>query len=115
MKSEYKGPAERIERDVIEFIEDVLSVKLIRVTKQKKQRCNRQKGGVGRQKTYRKPDIAKVKMQPEQAVLTCCLDNYEPKQGSFGFCTLFNFCHFNNNDCASFLSSANDSSSAIGS
>ncbi|MBN1871213.1 MAG: PqqD family protein [Candidatus Omnitrophica bacterium] len=115
MKKEYRGPGERIERDVLEFIEDVYGEKLINITRPKKQKTAAAKGSEKVRKVYKKPDIAKVKMQPEQAVLTCCLDNYEPKQGSFGFCTLFNFCHFSNNDCASFLSSANDSSSAIGS
>jgi len=87
MKEEFNGPAESVEGDVMEFIADASEEGLIKETKEEK----RQKGEAirtkGAKKGYNKPDIARVKMQPEQAVLYACVHEVDGKNGeTFGEC-----------------------------
>lgn len=99
MQSEYEGTAKKIEKDVVTFLEDVLEAKLIAQTKKKtakKPSRNRKKEP---KKPYTSPEIAKVKMQPEQAVLACCTVSYDYKSSSFNFCTTGSFCFYPNSEC----------------
>lgn len=92
IKAEFKGNAETIERDVLEFLKDLASVKLIeKGNKRKKEktkdesrqpRCEERAST--RKRIYKTPEIAKIKMQPEQAVLACCLSRYNPRNSDGG-------------------------------
>jgi hypothetical protein len=92
IKREFKGNAEVIEREVAEFLKDLLSVKLIETSGRRKstriedpESRNDTRSSMldarstGKKKPYKAPVIAKVKMQPEQAVLSCCVNNLYPK------------------------------------
>lgn len=81
LKSEYQGQGEVIEREVLEFLRDILEVKLIKKIKEKAKKGKPQTTSQkpDKKKSYKTPKIAKVKMQPEQAVLSCCVINYTPK------------------------------------
>jgi hypothetical protein len=112
MQSEYEGTAKKIEKDVVTFLEDVLEAKLIAQTKKKtakKPSRNRKKEP---KKPYTSPEIAKVKMQPEQAVLACCTVSYDYKTAGSSFCTLFSFCFYPGGDCGRSATSPESSSSA---
>ena len=75
LKSVYEGQAEVIEREVLEFIEDIFEAKLIEEDKAKRKKINDSQCQIPqKKKTYKSPEITKVKMQPEQAVLSCCLN-----------------------------------------
>lgn len=73
LMAEYQGQKELIERETSEFIDDLAQDKLINKTKPI---ASNQEVVVrrpsGKKKTYISPEIAKVKMEPEQAVLACC-------------------------------------------
>lgn len=74
IKSEYKGAEENIEREVLEFLEDISGVGLIKKASQKNDSGLKVTASL-KKKPYQRPEIAKVKMQPEQAVLSCCTDD----------------------------------------
>jgi len=97
LKKEFRGKAEEIEGDVLTFIDDLLSVKLIEKSTGVKSsrgdvKAARDKTGVsGRKRPYKTPELTKVRMQPEQAVLSCCtvnptMKNYTDVHGSFLYC-----------------------------
>jgi hypothetical protein len=79
LKKEFRGKSQDIEEGVLIFIRDLLSVKLL----QKSGKPGPMKGRVSgesserralkEKKPYREPEITKVKMEPEQAVLSCCM------------------------------------------
>ena len=46
---------------------------------EKLNRARRNKKGVHMKKKYITPEITRIKMQPEQAVLSCCLVTYDSK------------------------------------
>ncbi|MBL7069702.1 MAG: PqqD family protein, partial [Candidatus Omnitrophica bacterium] len=71
LKSEYKGQKEVIERDVLEFVGDIFEAKLIEEVKERpKETRETQYQTPDKKKAYKSPEITKVKMQPEQAVLS---------------------------------------------
>jgi hypothetical protein len=88
LKKEFQGKNEDIEEEVLTFIGDLLSVKFI----EKSRKATALKADVSgkrdegrlltKKKPYRTPEIAKVKMQPEQAVLSCCTVNPVMKIGA---------------------------------
>ena len=80
LKSEYKGQKEVIERDVLEFVGDIFEAKLIEEVKERpKETRETQYQTPDKKKAYKSPEITKVKMQPEQAVLSCCARNLDNK------------------------------------
>ena len=76
LKSEYLGNEDEVEREVLEFLTDLLSVQLIKKVKRKtnssKPKPPAEKNRKRTAKQYEKPEINKIKMEPEQAVLSCC-------------------------------------------
>jgi len=73
LMAEYHGQKEAIEREVLEFINDLAQDKLIKKTEplvRSPQVVVRRPSN--KKKAYISPEIAKVKMEPEQAVLACC-------------------------------------------
>ncbi len=88
LKAEYQGNGELIERDILEFIADLCEAGLVTRASSIKNRESRIEHPE-RKKPYASPEIAKVKMQPEQAVLTCCQVTTNPKiSGDFGKCAV---------------------------
>jgi hypothetical protein len=93
LKKEFQGKNEEIEAGVLTFTEDLLSVELI----EKAGKTAALKGDVsgkrdkGRllnnKKAYETPELIKVRMQPEQAVLSCCLN--DPVMKSYD---VWNYC-----------------------
>lgn len=80
LKLEYQGQAEVIEREVLEFIKDLLEAKLIKKSGQKRPEVHHpQSKAKGKKKAYQTPEIAEIKMQPEQAVLSCCVSSINHK------------------------------------
>ena len=92
LKSVYDGQAEVIEREVLEFIKDIFEAKLIEEDKAKRKKTNNSQCQIPpKKKTYKSPEIAKIKMQPEQAVLSCCTHQSALKVASGGYkniCTM---------------------------
>ncbi len=91
LKSEYQGQGEVIEREVLEFVGDLLEVKLIERTEHKRSASIEPRASSiqhpEKKKSYTTPEIAKVKMQPEQAVLACCARNSVVKSfGNLNYC-----------------------------
>jgi len=85
LKSVYDGQAEVIEREVLEFIGDVFEAKLIEEDKTKTRKTKDSQYQIPQKKeAYKSPEIAKIKMQPEQAVLSCCTRDMDIKQSSTG-------------------------------
>ena len=83
LKSVYDGQAEVIEREVLEFIKDIFEAKLIEEDKAKRKKTNNSQCQIPpKKKTYKSPEIAKIKMQPEQAVLSCCTNQHLAKGNS---------------------------------
>jgi len=76
LESEYEGQAEAVEREVLEFFGDLLEVQLITKVQGKTESTKRkpsvEKKPKRGKKKYKTPEITKVKMEPEQAVLSCC-------------------------------------------
>ncbi|MBL7069706.1 MAG: PqqD family protein [Candidatus Omnitrophica bacterium] len=100
LKSEYKGQKEVIEREVLEFIGDVFEAGLIEKSKETKSTMsNSLQQSTDKKRAYKTPEIAKVKMQPEQAVLACC-NYFRPKQGTptANTCSVGQ-CQFTNPSC----------------
>jgi len=84
IKSVYNGQAEVIEREVLEFVRDIFEAKLIeevkaRETETKNSQCQIPQ----KKKAYKSPEIVKVKMQPEQAVLSCCTNPHLGKGNQY--------------------------------
>ena len=101
LKSVYDGQAEVIEREVLEFIKDIFEARLIEEDKAKRKKTNNSQCQIPpKKKTYKSPEIAKVKMQPEQAVLSCCLAQGRRKQptATYNSCSLSN-CQRDNPSC----------------
>jgi hypothetical protein len=77
LKKEFQGKTEEIEGEILTFVDDLLSVQLIKKTKKALAfQVDVAAGGAkGRltKKPYKTPEVARIKMQPEQAVLSCCL------------------------------------------
>jgi hypothetical protein len=104
-KKEFQGKNEEIEREVLTFIEDLLSVKLI----EKSRKATALKGDASdkrddgrvssKKKPYEAPELIKVRMQPEQAVLSCCLNDTQPKASSDPINYQWNYCTFNGQPC----------------
>ncbi len=74
LKSECQGQTEQIERETLQFIEDCLEAGLIEKTRLRPQTTNRKPQTEIKKRPYKSPEISKVKLQPEQAVLACCTD-----------------------------------------
>ena len=94
LKKEFQK-SEEIEGEVLMFISDLLSVKLIErsnaARSNKDLRARSEDGPSSRKKkNYETPELVKIKMQPEQAVLSCCLINSNPKAS--GFPDTWNYC-----------------------
>lgn len=93
LKSVYKGEAEVVEREVLEFIGDIFEAKLIEEVKARATETKDPPHQIpDKEEVYKSPEIAKVKMQPEQAVLSCCLVQADAKQLSAiaNCCSLMN-------------------------
>ncbi|MBU2540514.1 MAG: PqqD family protein [Candidatus Omnitrophica bacterium] len=75
IKSEYQGQFEVIEREVLGFLKDLSEAGLIRKARIKPKTENLNPKPEIKKKPYKSPEIAKVKLQPEQAVLSCCTIN----------------------------------------
>lgn len=96
IKTEFQGRGELIDRGVLEFLEDLLSVRLIeksrkeKVPKTSNRRPQTEYRAFTKKKPYKTPEIAKIKMQPEQAVLSCCTSTNQK-----GFTTYQNACAVN--------------------
>ncbi len=72
LKREFQGQAEVIEREVLVFLKDILSAKLIEKSTPLRTKAALNYKPIHKKKPYKTPEIAKIKMQPEQAVLSCC-------------------------------------------
>jgi hypothetical protein len=106
LKREFQEKNEEIiEGEVLTFIEDLSSVKLI----EKVRRAGALKGDVSdkrdegrvssKKKPYEAPELIKVRMQPEQAVLSCCLNDTQPKTSFDPVNFPFNYCTYNGQPC----------------
>jgi hypothetical protein len=84
LKSEYQGQGKVIEREALEFLGDLIEVKLIqKVNNGAKKRNQYRTSSIqhpGKKNPYKSPEISKVKMQAEQAVLSCCTSGALLKQ-----------------------------------
>jgi hypothetical protein len=91
LKKEFQGKNEEIEAGVLTFTEDLLSVKLIEKSSKRKAlkgdvSGKRDEGRLlNKKKPYKAPEITKVTMQPEQAVLSCCMYNQYGKSCAGGW------------------------------
>jgi hypothetical protein len=98
LKKEFQGKYDEIEAGVLTFIEDLLSVKLIEKASKTKAlkegaRGKRDEGRLlSKKKPYKTPEIAKIKMEPEQAVLSCCTFYQYAKQCGGGYSGPYNWC-----------------------
>jgi hypothetical protein len=78
LASEYQVQEEAVERDVIEFFRDLLQAQLIEKVQDRTKSSEpdppaTKKRIAAEEQQYEKPEIAKIKMEPEQAVLSCCV------------------------------------------
>jgi hypothetical protein len=91
LKKEFQAKSEAIEEGVVTFIRDLLSVKLLersgktKAVKREVSNKNREGRSLDKKKPYKEPEITKVKMQPEQAVLSCCIYSRYGKYCGGGF------------------------------
>ena len=98
LKKEFQGKNEETEAGVSAFTEDLLSVKLI----EKSRKTKALKGDVSgkraeerllnKKRPYKAPEITKVTMQPEQAVLSCCMYYQYGKSCGGGWSGPYNWC-----------------------
>jgi hypothetical protein len=98
LKKEFQGKNENIEGEALTFIEDLLSVKLIEKAStttalKGEARGKRDEGRLlSKKKPYKTPEIAKITMQPEQAVLSCCIVLQYAKPCGGGWTGARNWC-----------------------
>jgi Coenzyme PQQ synthesis protein D (PqqD) len=93
VKKEFQK-SEEIDGEVLTFISDLLSVELIEkssTARSDKDLQARSKDGPSsrKKKAYKTPELVKIRMQPEQAVLSCCLIDAHPKlsgQPQWNYC-----------------------------
>src|SRR4030042_3089591 len=87
LKSEYQGQSEMIEREVLEFLSDLFEARLIQKVNNGAKRRNQYRASSikypDKKRPYKSPEIAKVKMQPEQAVLSCCTSATNQKTNTY--------------------------------
>lgn len=113
VKKEFQE-SEGIDGEVLTFLSDLLSVKLIKKSNtarsNKDPQARSEDGPSSREKKpYKTPELAKIRMQPEQAVLSCCLINAYPKlsaQPQWNYCFangLTNGCSGPNDGCHSYV------------
>jgi hypothetical protein len=98
VKKEFQK-SEEIEGEVLTFISDLLSVKLIEKSNTARSnkgfRARSEDGpSSGKKKPYKTPELVKIRMQPEQAVLSCCLITTIPKAS--GLPDTWNYCQYPN-------------------
>jgi len=94
IEAEYQGSPELMEKEIRQFLEDVVGAGLIQKVDSKSRgqgsRIRAAAGQKGRRSPYQTPEIARVKMQPEQAVLACCdlaRINQKIYSSSFNYCS----------------------------
>ena len=87
MKLEFSGQPELIEQETLQTIDDLLEAGIIiqvsRDTAAQVQRNPLECTPLVIKQPFASPDIARVKMQPEQAVLSCCLGTVDLKSGNW--------------------------------
>jgi hypothetical protein len=103
VKKEFQK-SEKIEGEVLTFLSDLLSVKLIEKSNtarsNKDPQARSEDGPSSREKKpYKTPELVKIRMQPEQAVLSCCVVNAYPKLSGI---PSYNYCYMNgvSNGCS---------------
>lgn len=96
LESEFQGQAQVIEKDLRKFLNNLLEAALIQEVrkKSKAEKAVSEKQKPDKKRRYHRPEISKVKLQPEQAVLACCsvYERYQKKPGAFNFCSTTSFC-----------------------
>jgi hypothetical protein len=96
VKKEFQE-SEETDGEVLTFISDLLSVELIKKSNtaraNKDSQARSEDGPSSRKKkAYKTPELVKIRMQPEQAVLSCCLVDANPKLSAL---PQYNYCYMN--------------------